>query len=1197
MEKITGEVKGFEPEKNKNEKNNNKTQKNNSKPELKKENSDVKEEIQDAQEENQEDEDGSDENEEQSAKDNSMENNAKKSQNGKRRNGPTNKSKVKKETTSGQNLPGKPKVPGSPESVGSTNKPKIPGKPEAAPIGNPKMPGFSSGTSSAGGGLKSGAKRLGRNLAKAIKNAAKAAAKAIGKAVVAGGPIVWIVVIGIVVVLIIIALLINDDSLDEDEKISESSRKAANDSFLATADKDQLDKANNLYDTYLSYLGYTTDQINYIYDQSVDSTNHTDSRTSIDNYYKTEFGSASRDSSGVVSVEDKEPLYKHILNTEKYNFNKIKWKKYGHDINGSQEISDGELYKDKELGIKYPSDGSMTAQKFMDMASPYLLSSSIVNSFALAQITDGTNNNDIFDSSLPSPQELYDQMAKYNSDLDPNYVVESSTNDKNLAYQIIKNGMSDITISQYNLSHLTENTHYYVYKESSEVRDFFDVRVTFNPSKLNFGTINYTYNFTQGESNVDSAEEKNTRLNDEGNVDPMKETLDNSDGSYNETVYYVTSAKCFDVVKNFSYIYTKYSGNDTRTNANSEDESTENYLEYADSVDTSKLGSQTSENRLSADDPTKGSTTYLQLIKTFGEDNVVKISEETENEDGSYSITYRVISKPYYVLKGTKHNVTRKWDDTVTPSSTSTSAFKLSNLYDFYDDANNLQAISRNVYNEETNKVEYSPVKKEDIENSEDKSYFENLAKDSKLNVIDILDSCPPIYSKYIDESQSVSDYIGIGKEEIFSEQGYDNVKEAFKKIAKDNKLPFAYGISLGYTVNMNSSSDSSNLGSGKKILYEYIYQLEGTGTMKEENGIKYYQIYTIGKGKNRTVGHGLDLETSGRESDLIELANRAGYSISTEEGAWIPADIVDEILDQEIEKWYATVTSETADLNLKEYQIFALTSRALNCGYNYHLAYDSSPSNNNIDFLTAYNTYWNGDTDDKYDALVEKYGSSEINSEQEAEILSNVDYSNKLFSEYLAGPNNGGELDNRRKSEWILFTTGYYGFNTNIKKFYSESGGTIVECAEYIHKYMEDNNYTYCVKGTNRYEECGEFGKYPHGLNDTFEESKTGFHNSCCATFVSWVLQDAGYVTKEEHIQYGLNGANNLSRFLENKKGWTRVNSDQMEAGDIMVYDGHVQIYAGDGTTYNAGSGPNIRRDSPYSHFSTPDYALRAPN
>lgn len=119
---------------------------------------------------------------------------------------------------------------------------------------------------------------------------------------------------------------------------------------------------------------------------------------------------------------------------------------------------------------------------------------------------------------------------------------------------------------------------------------------------------------------------------------------------------------------------------------------------------------------------------------------------------------------------------------------------------------------------------------------------------------------------------------------------------------------------------------------------------------------------------------------------------------------------------------------------------------------------------------------------------------------------------------------------------------------------------------AKEIHDYIRINNYGYCT-----YDERCEH-KEKCGLNVTFEASKKGYHNTCCATYVSWVLQETGYLKKQEHIDNYLNGANNLKNYLI-KKGWKKINNEDIMPGDIMCYDGHIAIYGGRRRQYDAGN------------------------
>ncbi len=389
--------------------------------------------------------------------------------------------------------------------------------------------------------------------------------------------------------------------------------------------------------------------------------------------------------------------------------------------------------------------------------------------------------------------------------------------------------------------------------------------------------------------------------------------------------------------------------------------------------------------------------------------------------------------------------------------------------------------------------------------------------------------------------------------------------------------LLFLYdGTDLGiteYDLNLFRPDEFKNANESVLLLKKYIHAWEhGSPPPTNEEGTCYI-IEDDGVG-HPTVGYGIDIENSGYKSAFIE----AGYP--TEIGGEVPIDFVDGIEEQILENMSTQVRSLVSDLNLTEYQINALISRAYNCG-----VYGAVETvRNGKSFKDAYLAFWNQAEDDKF-------------SEKDSAL---VNYEHELYTTYMSSPvTSEGEylagLERRRKSEWVLFQTGYY----DIIDSWHISGGKIIECAKYIHEYMEENSYTYCVVSNVDGDECSQYGK-SHGLNTTFEKSKSEHHNTCCATYVSWVLQMAGYVTEEEHIENNLNGAHNMKNFLESK-GWEKItNYQDLEPGDILYYSrGHVEIYAGDDTIYNAGTGWAIREPSPYykSSISSMTSAYRAPN
>ena len=383
--------------------------------------------------------------------------------------------------------------------------------------------------------------------------------------------------------------------------------------------------------------------------------------------------------------------------------------------------------------------------------------------------------------------------------------------------------------------------------------------------------------------------------------------------------------------------------------------------------------------------------------------------------------------------------------------------------------------------------------------------------------------------------------------------------------------LLFLYdGSDLGVTdYNLNLfRPDELKKNQSMLLLKQYIHMWENSsGAPTNEDGTCYI-IIDDGAG-NPAVGYGVDIENSGYKQMFID----AGYP--TEIGGEVPIDFVDGIEEMILEQNISDVKSYVSDFDLTEYQLNALISRAYNCGAYGAIYYKYG----GMSFYDAYKAYWN-EEDDKFE---EKDNNADFEHDLYTASMSKPVTSNGI---YLSG------LENRRRSEWTLFQTGYY----DVLDKWHVSGGAIIQCAKYIHEYMEENSYTYCVcDGSEAADECSYYGK-SHGLNTTFEKSIDGYHNTCCATFVSWVLQEAGYITEAEHT----NGAHAMDTLLRNK-GWIEItNPDDLEPGDILYYGyGHVEIYAGDNTVYNAGSGNAIRGSSPQAknNISSMTRAWRAPN
>ncbi len=187
--------------------------------------------------------------------------------------------------------------------------------------------------------------------------------------------------------------------------------------------------------------------------------------------------------------------------------------------------------------------------------------------------------------------------------------------------------------------------------------------------------------------------------------------------------------------------------------------------------------------------------------------------------------------------------------------------------------------------------------------------------------------------------------------------------------------------------------------GSGYEQFKRWVRSYEGHEGLSAD-GTKY-RVGSVGG--NRTVGYGIDLDASGLEP---EIKAAAGITGSINVGDYIDVAIIDKFEDQELQAHIDYVRKKTAGLDLEEYQIYALASRAYNCGD--YGALDKV--RNGKTFNQAYSSYW--------DKSKNAYGETPT-----------APYNDKLYTEYMSMPATGSGLDisKRRVTEWKLFKYGYY--------------------------------------------------------------------------------------------------------------------------------------------------------------------------
>ena len=215
------------------------------------------------------------------------------------------------------------------------------------------------------------------------------------------------------------------------------------------------------------------------------------------------------------------------------------------------------------------------------------------------------------------------------------------------------------------------------------------------------------------------------------------------------------------------------------------------------------------------------------------------------------------------------------------------------------------------------------------------------------------------------------------------------------------------------------------------EALLAYIKAWEGHEGLSED-GTKY----RIGSVKgNRTVGYGIDLETSGLEPLFIQ----AGYDTSL--GAYVDVEFVDKMTMMELNNWKQVVLKETTSCNppLNDEQINALTAISYQWGY----------------ALDRYN----------FTALYNQYGNTES--------------LRTSFYPFSHGPESNG----RSEANWKLFHEGIYtdqSGNQIVVVSSSSSNGDVNTMLKEAARIANDNSYYYYWSGTGpKGYDCSGFTQY----------------------------------------------------------------------------------------------------------------------
>ena len=500
-----------------------------------------------------------------------------------------------------------------------------------------------------------------------LKNGINGLLKAVGKAItkIVTNPIFWKIAIPVIIILVIamcvlalidrIVQLFNIDLNSSVDNITTTSYYNS----LSAEDKAEVDSSLEIFNQKGTTLTLSVDTISNIISENQDLENKT-GITDVDRnlYYvlEKEYGTASKDANGLQTLDTKTSLYSHILYIDKYNFNNIKWKSFGHGYTNTDITT---FNYDLEKNLKIPQDPSNTSlDTFINLTSPYLLNYRIPSTFLTAM-----------------------SLMNCNEDI---------------AYQIMRHCQSDITVNRYDMQTLSVNTKYDEYDQySGYSRVSITVDSSGNMSLNSVGFIEDTSN----------SEHINDRLDENGNIVRTKET--EVDRNANTTYsYYIKEAKTFDVYRQCDFEYTPYSESDVSSVINYDSEA---------EIDVQPFKSYSDES-LVYNESNFSLNGCINIEDVKNKYNLSQQGNSVRNSNGS--TTYYLVTPDVTVKNGDTHYINRIWSDKLSQTKSENRNYTIQDIIDFNKNTENdpnKTTISEEDFREDTNSFnEYTEIADDD---------------------------------------------------------------------------------------------------------------------------------------------------------------------------------------------------------------------------------------------------------------------------------------------------------------------------------------------------------------------------------------------------------------------------------------------------------------------------------------------------
>lgn len=617
-----------------------------------------------------------------------------------------------------------------------------------------------------GGEVTSSSKNVGgaKGLFNKGKKGAKDGAKKAAKVFLDGAKKLWhaipikVRMIILVIVLLIVFVAVVVLILDE-EPVTTSI--AASKSYYMSQDPTTISQGRALYLSTGSYLLSTKDEIAEIAKEYYKTPTIAEDLMS---EFKRKYKDGDKDNSnvklvsGARAVKENEELYQHILNTEKYNFNRIVWREFDRDkIKGTLDDPTQPTMKlDNDSGLQYPKDKlGTTLQGFTSMVRPYL-------------------------QTWVIPYTMYSGL----------YHTGNLGNDKKTtqyAYEIIANAYHKITIDKYNMENLTTVSKQNIYDETTmEVA----VKVT---------CVDIT-------ETIDRPRNDSTLINLIDIRDKAQEETENAKKYYDNMVKACQEspgAGCAEYIQNLKNEHIRLKSISDQASRNvselsptiqvTRQECTEEILPEKATKEEFCLEGAITNTEFKATEERY----YTKHIDTFDSTinyeyeyipydrnaepaemgvNREKYKEEPATKpkpvikkDGSGKTIPGTYTANYIIKEGYTETITKVYKDNITQESYEKRPYKTSDIEDFI-----------------------AP----DTLRSDVKSYYNVAEEASALNRHDFINANKDMYSKYIKSGQEFTKNIGYHRS--YTSFGLNLLAKTMIGIQSEYKNSFAYGASLG---------------------------------------------------------------------------------------------------------------------------------------------------------------------------------------------------------------------------------------------------------------------------------------------------------------------------------------------------------------------------------------------------------------